>query len=290
MTQKTSFQIVYDGPGIMAGSMDVRELAPALLAMGDLIEYANAELNGNSVSVALRVRSDFRTGSFEATLELAQTLLEQAKGLFGAKSLLTPEAMMSIIIGAITIVKWQRQRPIANVTEIDNGKVKITTASDYDELIADGSSVRILRNTGVRKSMSAFFKQASHQGIDFVEVRHGQQRERVRNDEAAYFEQPSSEDMLNEDVRTVSLTLLGPSFEEGKPWRLSDGASDFSAAISDQRFLEKVNAGLLFAKGDEIVAKVRYTQKRIDGARLRMEREVLEVLKHSHPTKQGQLF
>ena len=50
----TSFQVVYDGPALAGSTIDVRELAPALLAFGDVIEQANFTLNAGRTSVALR--------------------------------------------------------------------------------------------------------------------------------------------------------------------------------------------------------------------------------------------
>lgn len=37
------FHLVYDGPALAENRMDVRTLAPALLAMGDLVERAITE-------------------------------------------------------------------------------------------------------------------------------------------------------------------------------------------------------------------------------------------------------
>ena len=59
---KTHFQLAYD---VRAGTMDVNELAPALLATGDLLREANKQLNGEGSDVAVKVQSDFRRGSFE---------------------------------------------------------------------------------------------------------------------------------------------------------------------------------------------------------------------------------
>jgi hypothetical protein len=59
--------------------MDVQELAPALLASGTLIQKANALLNSQTASVSLKVRSDFRKGSFLVNFVIDQSVLEQAK-------------------------------------------------------------------------------------------------------------------------------------------------------------------------------------------------------------------
>ena len=41
------FGIAFEGPAFDDGEIDVRDLAPALLALGDVIQAANHALNGS---------------------------------------------------------------------------------------------------------------------------------------------------------------------------------------------------------------------------------------------------
>jgi hypothetical protein len=72
------FQIVYDGPSVRNGEMDVRELAPALMAIADLCQEANTILNGSDAVVGVNIKA-IRRGSFLAHLVLD---LENLAGLF----------------------------------------------------------------------------------------------------------------------------------------------------------------------------------------------------------------
>ena len=66
-----AFSLVYDGPPVAEGTIDARDLAPALLALADLIDEAAPVVDPELPRLSLRVRPDFREGSFEVYLQLA---------------------------------------------------------------------------------------------------------------------------------------------------------------------------------------------------------------------------
>ncbi|WP_061165200.1 hypothetical protein [Caballeronia temeraria] len=68
MSNHERFNVVYDGPALAEHRMDVRDLAPALVAIADLFTAANKELNGDSADVRVEVKGSFKAGSFELDL------------------------------------------------------------------------------------------------------------------------------------------------------------------------------------------------------------------------------
>lgn len=76
------FQIIYDGPALADSTMDVRDLAPALLALGSVIEEANYALNRQKAKIAVKVKGSFKTGCFGIEFDVVQSLLDQTLSLF----------------------------------------------------------------------------------------------------------------------------------------------------------------------------------------------------------------
>ena len=66
---EAKIRIAYDGEALRTGTMNVRDLAPALIALSDLFEESNKVLNDKDSAVQLRVQSDFRTGSFDVGVQ-----------------------------------------------------------------------------------------------------------------------------------------------------------------------------------------------------------------------------
>ena len=74
----SEFSITYDGPALSEHMMDVKELGPALLAIGDLCSEASRFINGDDVSnIQVRVKTT-APGSFDIILEFVQNLVPLA--------------------------------------------------------------------------------------------------------------------------------------------------------------------------------------------------------------------
>lgn len=54
MNQSTEFKIIYDGESLKNHSMEIRDLAPALLALGNLFDEVNRILNGDKAAIKLQ--------------------------------------------------------------------------------------------------------------------------------------------------------------------------------------------------------------------------------------------
>ena len=53
----SSFRIAFEGEPFAEGEIDVNDLAPALLALGDVIQAANRALNGDRADARLKIRA-----------------------------------------------------------------------------------------------------------------------------------------------------------------------------------------------------------------------------------------
>lgn len=64
---RASFEIVFEGEPFEDGVIDVRDLAPSLLAFGTVVQAANKTLNGERAEASLKLAATDE-GSFVAQL------------------------------------------------------------------------------------------------------------------------------------------------------------------------------------------------------------------------------
>lgn len=75
--------IRYDGPALAEHEIDVQELAPALLALAEMVQLANRKFNGDVTTMRVNVRADVEQRCFQLHIHIFQTLLQHAQQIFG---------------------------------------------------------------------------------------------------------------------------------------------------------------------------------------------------------------
>ncbi|EML1597068.1 MULTISPECIES: hypothetical protein [Burkholderia] len=284
------FRITYDGPTLDSSEMDVRELAPALLAFGDLLDASTRALCGAQVRPQVNVRGSFKTGSFGIDFTLATSLLgrmrdmlsgSEGTALANAVTILTalgiaaPRARK----GLFAVLKWLRGREITHVRMQNNTAVLDV---DGDELEIDLPVLTLLSDVRVRQAIAQVLAPLAREGIEiFAAGTDTEVYETVAHNEIAWFHAPEPTDsLLLDEHRKMAFSIVSLAFKDDNKWRLYDGTSTIHATITDAGFLSRVNnSQISFSKGDVLLCNVRMQQwQTSDGAKT--EYEVTDVLEH----------
>lgn len=95
----------------------------------------------------------------------------------------------------------------------------------------------------------------------------------------------AGEEIVSDTTSKKLLLIESLTFKDGNKWRVHDGTSPFYASIEDKDFLDKIDAGERFGKGDVLVVDLRQIQS-IVGAKLVTESKIVKVWEHRAPLQQ----
>jgi len=90
--------IYYEGQDYQEGKIDIKELAPSLLAFGELIEEVNQIINNKKAEIKTYITADFEKKCFKCSLSLeSSNILQSAKNLFGCKETLSIQELLELL-------------------------------------------------------------------------------------------------------------------------------------------------------------------------------------------------
>lgn len=296
-TMKTEhFRIIYDGSALTSNEIDVKTLAPALLAIGDLLEAATFAMNGDKVKPQVSVRGSFKTGCFGIDFSLSTDWAKGIKDFFASDDATATANALAILkalgfvvsggaVGLIALIKWLNGRTITKV-ELGEHTAKIYTESDLIEV--EKKVLALFQDLRTRKALEQSLEPLQQEGIDSFAV---------GNDYEIYMtldkyglplmKAPDICDtLLIDDTRKMAFSIVSLAFKEDNTWRLHDGQATISALIDDAAFLERIDKSLIsFSKGDVLICMVDVKQWQTETG-TRTEYTVKQVLEHKQAGKQ----
>lgn len=304
---KARFEIAFEGVPFDGGAIDVRDLAPTLLAFGNVIQSANRSLNGDRAKASLKlVASD--EGSFIAQLmvdvswltDMLDTVAANPDRVVAADQLVSllvkaGTAVGGSIVGVLGAIKFLGGKKPDAVTPQGDGTTSITV--NHTAIRVDDRAVQLLKDRPTREAVEDLGrKAASVDGLKRLRIGNRDDEEQQVSLERREFHSlivPEDDTPQEADVshRETWLQIISSHFRDGYKWRFSDGGErPFTAVMEDETFQKRVQeADISLTANDAIKCRLREEQT-ISGGGLAKAIFVEEILEYRPGPQQMDLL
>jgi len=302
----TTFKIGFDGPAVVNGEIDVADLAPALLALGELFSAANRALNQERAETRLKIRASEK-GSFVALLSLDVSFVTDLLDMVAAHPgrIVAADQLLELLIKGGTIVggtigffkvlRFLKGKRPDSTKKNEDGTTSITVGPTT--IIVDQRTVALLEDLRTREATEKFVSTALNaEGIttvSFDEEPDGEPELTLTKSDVAAAKVPEPLDEATTETtnnREALLKIVSAQFAEGYLWRFTDGTNVFTASMEDRDFLNRLDRSeVVLAKDDTLRCVIEETQ-RLAGSRLKTEAKIIQVKEHMSGARQLRLL
>ena len=303
---KTRFEIAFEGDSFEDGEIDVRDLAPTLLAFGNVVQAANKVLNGDRADARLKVAATDK-GSFVAVLTMDVGWLADMLDAVSAhpQRVVAADQLMDLLIKAGTIVgaplclfaalKALKGKRPDKVETLGDGTTEITI--NLTTFVVDDRTVALLQDLPTREAVEDLGTKAARvDGLDNLRI--GADSEAVEAVRLALTDLPSlkvppEQDEPDTEItrRDVWLKIVSVHFRDGYKWRFSDGGErPFTADMEDAEFQKKVQEGILALNANDAIRCRLREEQSLSASNLLKVIYVEEVLEYRPGARQMNLL
>ena len=249
MARHVRTTIRYDGPALASHEMEVQDLAPALLALADIVQAANKKFNGDQADIKVLVNADVEQKCFMIDLSLAQSILDQAKGFFGSDGIKTAKEIAEWIGligsgagGLFALLKWLRgprkaEAPFS-IERTTDGMVKITAGDSV--LVIPPQTYQLAQDPAIVEKVKTVMKPLAKEGYESLAFYEGDREIFAVNDnEAAEIAELSAtplSDLPTESSSEIrgSVRIKSAQYEGGAQWSFLWNGRAISAEMVEQ--------------------------------------------------------
>jgi hypothetical protein len=267
---KARFEIAFEGDPFEDGEIDVRDLAPTLLAFGNVVQTANKALNGDRADACLKVAATDQ-GSFVAALTMDVGWLTDMLDAMSAhpQRVVAADQLMDLLIKAGSIVgggamglfaaiKALKGKRPEKVEARGDGTTEITV--NQSTFVVDDRTVALLQDLPTREAVEDLGAKAARVdgldnlriGTDSAEV----EAVRLARTDFPSLKVPPEPDEPDTEIthRDAWLKIVSVHFRDGYKWRFSDGGErPFTAEMEDAEFQNKVQEGLVALNANDAI-------------------------------------
>ena len=296
MAETKTFRIKYDGEALSDHTIDVNDLAPALMALGDLIQEANSLANRSDSTISIKVKAT-ETGCFQIYIQAMQIMADDAVKLLSGDKCTALANLLQILgftgVSGATIIylikKFRGKKP--KVVSENQNEVVIDAGTGLPPITITKLEWDMYQSDKIRKSVYGILKPLEKSGVEmveFIDVESSVVTTKVQKNELEFFvPAPATPEPLQElPIRETYVNVVHMWFKEGNKWKFSEGESEWPAEMKDQNFLIKLLKGeSSIHANDFLKVKVKQVQYR-EGSSVKSTYEIIEVMEHTRSPKQ----